>query len=201
MSGAPEPSGATPIVPKCGRNGTTTPSSAGSRATLPGGTIVPASSTRGRAPVVGEQRPAEHRLEIELVDRHPLLAEVLVQMTPVAGEVGAVRQPRERIEDVDLEHIARPGAGDRDRAGQEVRAGAAVLHLGEYPLDACVHQQIGCVAGVVRERLDRYEVAALDGQDRLERAVEVAPVHGLRCRGKMVKHHLTPCSTNARQPP
>ena len=156
---------------------------------------------RRRAPVEAEHRPAEHRLEVELVDRHPLLAEVLVQMTPVAGEVGAIRQPRERIEDVDLEHIARPGAGDRDRAGQEVRAGAPVLHLGEYPLDACVHQQIGCVAGMVRERLDRYEVAALDGQDRLERAVEVTPVHCLRCRGKMVKHHLTPCSTNARQPP
>ena len=43
----PAAAGATPIVPKCGRSGTVTPSRAGSRVTLSGATIVPGTSASG----------------------------------------------------------------------------------------------------------------------------------------------------------
>src|SRR5579859_5670451 len=82
-----------------------------------------------------------------------------------------------------------------------MRPGAAVLYLVEHSLDAGVHQQIRRVAGVVRERLDGHKVAALDGQDRLEGAVEVTPVDRVGCGGQVVKHYLTSCSMNARQTP
>ena len=74
-------------------------------------------------------------------------------------EVGAIGQPRGGLEDVDLQHVPWTGTVDGDRAGEQMRAGTTVSDAVEDVGDARVHQQVGCVAGVVSQGLDRHQVA------------------------------------------
>ena len=73
-------------------------------------------------------------------------------------QVGAVRQPRCGLEDVDLQHVSRAGTVDGDRAGQQMGARAAVGDAVEDIGDARVHQQVGCIACVVGQGVDRHQV-------------------------------------------
>jgi hypothetical protein len=135
---------------------------------------------RRRGPVVPEQRPAQVGCGVELVDGHTFDGDLAVQKAPMSSEVGAVRQPRRGLEDVDLQHIARTGAVDGDRAGQQMRARPPVGDAVENVRDARIHQQIRCIAGVVGQRLDGHQVPRGDGDGRLGTWIEVPPVHGRR---------------------
>jgi hypothetical protein len=141
---------------------------------------------RCRGPVVPEQGPPEAGIAVELVDRHPLDRDLAIQIAPMRRQVGAIRQPRGGLEDVDLQHVSRAGTVDGDRAGEYVRAGAAVGDAVENVADARVHQQVGCIACVVGQCLDRHQVPRGDGEYRLQARVEVAPVHGRRRRDELM---------------
>ena len=136
---------------------------------------------------------------VEFVDGDAFDGDLAVEKTPVRREVGAVRQPRCGLEDVDLQHVAGAGTVDGDRAGEQMRAGATVGDAVEDVGDARVHQQVGCVAGVVGQGLDGHQVSRGDGEYRLQARIEVAPVHGRRRRRQPVdgggcgraEHHRT----------
>ena len=64
------------------------------------------------------------------------------------------------------------GAVDGDGAGQQMRAGAAVADAVENVGDARVHQQVGCIAGVVGQAFDGDQVSGSDGENRFEARVE-----------------------------
>jgi len=59
--------------------------------------------------------------------------------------------------------------------GQDVRAGSAVGDVLER-VQCVVHEEVGCVAGVVGDRLDRDDSFGLYREGRGETMVEVAPV-------------------------
>ena len=113
---------------------------------------------RCRGPVVGEQGPAEAGFGVEFVDGHAFDGDLAVQKAPMRRQVGAVRQPRCGLEDVDLQHVSRTGTVDGDRAGQQMGAGTAVGDAVEDIGDARVHQQVGCIAGVMGQGVDRHQV-------------------------------------------
>jgi hypothetical protein len=106
--------------------------------------------------IVGIERAGGVGVLIQLVDRHPLLlAELLVQIAPVGGEVGTVVVARDHAQVTHLQHVSRLGVLDIDRAGHDMDAGVAVVlgNFGEDPGDRLVHHQVGRVAGMVGDRL------------------------------------------------
>jgi len=87
-------------------------------------------------------------------------------VAPIEGELD--------VEDADLQHVAGHGAFDFDRAGQDMRAGAAVLH---FAIDFSLmvrHCGRGHHTGSINDRgndrggaFERDDVAGFDAQDRL----------------------------------
>ncbi len=171
--------GATPMVPRCGRSTVVTSATTSSRGTDPGTTMVPGRSASGVVfqSSAGTQRAARSGLPVDGPDRHPFLAEVPVQMAPVGSQVGAVVDTRsgKEVEDADLQHIAGSGARNGDGSGEHVGAGAPVDDLLENAGNACVHQQVGGVTGVVGQRLDRHQVTGIDGEHRFEGVIRNTP--------------------------
>ncbi len=98
--------------------------------------------------------------------------------------------PQLHVDDADLEHVARFGARDMNRTGQDVpghvphAARMDVVQLGRH-VEAIGRQRIGTAA----DRVDRDAVAAVDFEDRLQPGIELTPVAGLdRCGEVMVVH-------------
>ena len=124
----------------------------------------------------------------------------------LAGVLRIGARPRRDVENPHLEHVAGLGAAHGDRAGQDVHAqalaGAAAEQRGVHrtgaasvdvllaavPVVDALRTRIALdhagsiVVGVMREGLDRDEVARVDLDHRREGFAEVAPVHRLvRC--------------------
>jgi hypothetical protein len=127
--------------------------------------------------VVGEQRLGLVAAFVERVDRDALLlAELFVEIAPVGGEVGAVPEPRDHREIAHFEHIAGLGAFDVDRTSHDMHAGISVVFRDvaiKLP-DGVVHQQVGCIPGVMGDGLDMDVVAALDLERRRKSRIEIA---------------------------
>ena len=82
------------------------------------------------------------------------------------------------VQDADLQHVARLGASHRDRAGQNVARHAPLdFGMDAVQLGRHVIAGTGQIRDSARDGLDRHPVAAVDGQHRLQRGVEPAPVH------------------------
>ena len=91
--------------------------------------------------IIGIERRGGIAGLVDLIDRHPLLlAELLVQIAPIGGEVGAIARARRHAEIADFQYVAGLGALDIDRAGHDMDAGVAVglRHLTEDRLDTRV---------------------------------------------------------------
>ena len=108
------------------------------------------------------------------------------------------------VEDSDFEHVARLRAFDMNGPRQQVNAetfartaGRAHDATGATPHDVLApgcpainglrtriasDHQIVVVAGVMRQRFDRREIAGGDFHDRCNRFGEISPVHGFRLR-------------------
>ena len=118
-------------------------------------------------------------------------------------ELGVGACPRNAVEDAHLQHVAGLGALHIDRPGHDMDAlplaGAFLIDLrvrrpGAAAIDAflvlgpeedalgpgiALHHALGVVIGVMGQRLDRDEVAALDLDPGLQRLREIAPMHRL----------------------
>lgn len=88
--------------------------------------------------------------------------------------------PELDVEDLDREHVAGLGAFDGDRAGEDVAGqhalvlGMNLVHFRRNVKLVAVGQHVGPAA----DGVDRHLVAALDGEDGLERGFEEAPMAG-----------------------
>ena len=94
------------------------------------------------------------------------------------------------VEDADLERVARLGALDVDRPGQDMArqaARAAGMDLEQFGrhMEARRRQRIGAAA----DRVDRQRVAAGDAQHRRVLGVEQAPMASLDAGGQVVRAH------------
>ena len=117
-------------------------------------------------------QPADVALLIERDMHEPRLVEVVLQRAGErADDVEAPVLPQLHVEDLDLQHVTRLRALDRDRAGQDVRAARKALgagvHLGKLRrnVKAGFRNELGRAA----ERVDGDAVAAVDRQQRLAR--------------------------------
>src|SRR5262245_28931075 len=130
-------SGANPMVPKNGRSiGTTTP-------------FATSAVLVSRLSGMNDLRPDPREFLRQGAGISPLAI-----VPPIEGEID--------IEDADFEHMARHRALDFNRAGQDMRARAAILHLA---VDVAVVLRNGAGrnhAGLVNNRWD-------DGGDALQR--------------------------------
>src|SRR5581483_6080975 len=87
----------------------------------------PADAERVRRHRVAQSRDREPGLRVQRVDGYLLAAaQLAVEIAGRASAVRAERQPRRELQDARLERVARFGPLDRDRAGQDVPAGAAL---------------------------------------------------------------------------
>jgi len=109
----------------------------------------------------------------------------LAIVAPIEGEID--------IEDAHFEHVARHGALNLNRAGQDMRAGAAVFHLAVDVAVVLRHSAGRNHAGLVDHRWDdggdalqRDDIAGLDAEHRLDAGEKVTDVHGLRARHERV---------------
>ena len=172
---------------------------------------------RHPAVVVDRARPVPLPGRIDLVDgddlaRLRLLDQVVVVKAPpcrgiaaksLAGIGGIAARPRRHVEDLHLQHVARLGAADVDRPGQDVDAktlaGAAAIHRGVHrpgaaPVDALAtlipaehalrtriahDHALGIVVGVVGQGLQGHQIARMDVEAGLQALAEIAPVHGV----------------------
>ncbi len=138
--------------------------------------------------VIGVEGGGCLHIGVELIDRDPLFfAELLVEIAPIGGEVGAVGAARRHGQIANLQDVARLGVLDEDRTGHDVDAGIAIRlgHALEDRGDALVHHQVRRIARVVGDRLGADQIATFDMKDRRDGGVEIAPMHGLR-RGLQV---------------
>jgi hypothetical protein len=100
--------------------------------------------------------------------------------------------PKLNVEDLDREHVARLGARDRDRAGENVArqhavvAGMNLEHLGRNVKLVAVGQHVRPAA----DGVDRHLIAAGDGEDGLQRGFEEAPMAGFGAGMQVVMGHL-----------
>src|SRR5262245_31329536 len=112
------------------------------------------------------------------------------EVAPIGREIGAVEQTWHHLEIANLQHVTGAGVLDEDRPRHDVDAGIAV-GLGHIEIElpnALVHEELRRITGMMRHRLDAYEVTALDAQCGRETAVEIAPVDGFAIGGKNVEH-------------
>ena len=127
---------------------------------------------------------------IDRNDALPKGRELLRQRAIVGAlAVVAVIDRETDIENAHLEHVAGLGAAHFDRTGENMRAGAAILHVAidvaqilrdrAWRHDARALDRLGLHRG---RGLDGDEVAGIDAQDRLHVGGEVPDVHGLRAR-------------------
>ena len=97
--------------------------------------------------------------------------------------------------DADLEHLPGLGAAHRDRPGEDVRAAELRLHLvvdrrqrrrhGRGPIPA------SAAAPSVPDTVEIVTVSPeFDGEQRLERRVEIAPVHGVGRSVQAMRGHV-----------
>ena len=140
--------------------------------------------------VIGVERCGGISGLIDLIDRHPLLlAELLIEIAPIGREVRAIAVARRHAEIAHFQNVAGLGVFDIDRAGHDMDAGIAVRlrHLAEDRLYAGIEHQVRIVAGMMGHCLGLDQVAALDGQNRRDRGVEISPMDGFRRRGKLMQ--------------
>ncbi len=127
------------------------------------------------------------RLAVDRDDAAPERGE-LFRQRPVIGTLAVVAVVERKIDvdDAHFEHVARHRAADLDRPGEDVRTGAAILHL-RVDVALILRDDAGRDhAGFVDRRrqdreggLDGDGVAGIDAQHRLHARHEVADVDGL----------------------
>jgi len=130
-------------------------------------------------------------LEVEGDDKAAVQGELVGKPAfPHAHRIDAVGRPRRYLEDMDGERVAGLGAGDMDGARDDVRAEAAMLHLGIERNG--VGERLHLVAGeedggipligeeaLMRDGVDRHRIAGPHEGDGIGGAPEIAPMHGL----------------------
>ena len=134
----------------------------------------------------------DHLLAVQRDDLDPGVGEVVGQEAgAVAEAVVGVGDRQIDLEDVDLQRVAGLRALDRDRPGQDVAAGSAVVDvvvdLAQAGLDVGGRDAGLLQAGraVGQQGVEDHRVAGLDAQHRLGRRVVVAPGDGGRRGGQV----------------
>src|SRR5262245_33608137 len=122
-----------------------------------------------------------------------VVGEVLRQRTAVRAEqIEAPVLAQHDVVDLYLEHVADGGSANEDRPGEDVVAGAAlhalmdVLQLRQDLEAAPLRRHPFRIA---RHALDHDDVAGIDGQHRLERGIEEAPVNRVGARLEQMRVH------------
>ena len=155
---------------------------------------------RGRAHDA-EKRPASKRpspghlgfagFPVQRDRDHPPFREVLGQRAAQGPEcVPAPVRAEPRLQNVDLEYIARNGARDGDRPGQDMAGAERARRLSVDADQGFRNFKAFARKGVRRagDRLDLDLRATLDGDRRLEPGIEEAPVDGVRRGWQSVGH-------------
>jgi hypothetical protein len=139
-------------------------------------------------------QPPDHPLFVERDVNEPHLLEIIGQSTGerTDGVVAPVLVELDRP-DADLEHLPGFRTAHRHRPGEDVRAAKLRLHLLMNCRELRQHCQTAPrfrqMAERARHGRDRNGVAGIDGYERLQRGVEVAPVHGLGRSVQSVRGH------------
>ena len=152
--------------------------------------ITPKNGFSGRSSPHG--MPADHPLAVERDVEQPRLVEIVGQGAGQRlDQIVAPVLPELDVEDVDLQHVAGRGAFDRDRAGQDMaRHHALVLgvDVGKLRRDvkfAAVRHHVGAAG----DGVDGDFIAAGDGQDGLQFRFEKAPVAGFGAGMQVMMGH------------
>ena len=120
----------------------------------------------------------------------PVLGEIIRQRTGkrAHGVVAPVVEDVDRL-DIDLKHLPRSCASDRDRSGQDVRPELAWDFLvnggkGRRHLERRGRHEIGAA----RDGGDRQPIAAVHGRPRRKPRIEISPVHIIGAGFEMNRH-------------
>jgi hypothetical protein len=127
-------------------------------------------------------QPADHPFRIERDVQIPRLVEIVGQgARQRTDQIVAPVLPQLDVENVELQYVAGFGAGNRDRAGQDMARHHPFtlrMDIGEFGRDV----KLGTIGQHVRSAADGIDgdlVAAGDRQHRLQLRFEKAPMAGL----------------------